>query len=93
MGHVILNTGAVLGRQVSVSHSAAETVRMKFNPSGLEEVDALKSLAAAFLSECEAQTLKAAEAGDTNACREFAVAKTHMQTACMFAVAAATSRL
>ncbi|MCI5097522.1 MAG: hypothetical protein MRY77_14500 [Rhodobacteraceae bacterium] len=93
MGHVIINTGPVIGREVPVSTAAADMVRMKFNPSGSEDVDTLKSLAAAFVSVCADLSMEAAEADHASACREFAVAQTQMQTACMFAVAAATPRL
>lgn len=75
----------------SIVASAAKLVRLSFNPSNSPDVDRLKILAAAFISELERQTAvngHSAEAG-----REFAVARTHMQTASMFAVAGATAHL
>jgi hypothetical protein len=70
-----------------VSEHAAEAVRTSFNPSGLETVSRIKSLAAALLTEIEAQCVAKPEAG-----REFAVAKTNLQTASMWAVLGATKR-
>jgi hypothetical protein len=88
MGHVVLNTGACNGEQVAISNEAAEAVRFTFNPSGLNSVNRLKSLSAAFIAECQAQQAAKGEAG-----REFAVAITNMQTASMWAVLAATKGL
>lgn len=88
MGHVILNTGACTNVEVPVSSTAMKTVRGKFNPSGMGAVDVTKSLAAALISHLE--TLR-----DSDDCdgREAALAITHVQTACMFGVASATSNL
>jgi hypothetical protein len=83
--NVVLNTGACVGVTVPVSVSAAEAVRMAFNPSGLESVNRLKSLAAAFISECERLKSEDPAAG-----RELAVAITNMQTASMWGVLGAT---
>jgi hypothetical protein len=88
MGHVVLETGACNGEQVNISGEAAEAVRFTFNPSGLNSVNRLKSLSAAFVAECQAQQSAKGEAG-----REFAVAITNMQTASMWAVLAATKGL
>jgi hypothetical protein len=88
MGHIVLNSGACDGVEVPISLSAADKVRMKFNPSGLERVDRLKSIAAAFISECEEML-----ADDDCDGREAAIAITEMQGASMFAVASATSGL
>lgn len=66
-------------------------VRLSFNPSGLETVDRLKLLAAAFISEVNEQVMR--NAPSSGAAREYAIARTHMQTACMFAVAGATNHL
>jgi hypothetical protein len=85
MGHVVLNTGACMGVEIPITEGAAEAVRFSFNPSGLDSVNRLKSLAAAFVAECQAQQAEKAEAG-----REFAVAITNMQTASMWAVLAST---
>lgn len=88
MGHVILNTGACTGVEVPVSDSAMKTVRGKFNPSNMGVVDVTKSLAAALISQLE--IIRDSEDCDG---REAAVAITHVQTACMFGVASATSKL
>lgn len=88
MGHVVLNTGACTGAEVPITAEAAEAVRFSFNPSGLDSVNRLKSLSAAFIAECQRQQAEHGEAG-----REFAVAITNMQTASMWAVLAATKGL
>lgn len=91
MGHVIVNTGPVQGKEVPVSTEAMDLVRLSFNPSSMERVAVLKSLAAAFISECEA--IKAEAAGGGKGGREASIAITEAQGACMFAVAAATANL
>lgn len=88
MGHIIVNTGPVMGEEVAVSDTAAATVRMKSNVSGLRDVDVLKSIAAAFITECE----RIRDAGGPGA-RDAAIAITKMQGASMFGVAAATAHL
>jgi hypothetical protein len=79
--HVVINTGAISGDQVSISDEAAKAVRMSFNPSTLPQVDKLKALGAAFLSLCD-------EVGDN---RETSIAKDQAETAVMWAVKAATA--
>lgn len=71
---------------VSISASAEEAVRLKFNPSALNDVAQLKTLAAAFISECDRIATAIPDAG-----RSLAVAKTNMQTASMWAVLGATT--
>ena len=88
MGHVVVNTGPVMGEEVHVSNSAMKLVRLGFNPSQREDVAILKSLAAAFISACE----EVRDRGGDGA-REAALAITQAQTASMFAVAAATADL
>ena len=68
-----------------MSETAAEAVRVNFNPSGLESVARLKGIAAEFITACEELNAANPDAG-----REFAVAKTNMQTASMWAVLGAT---
>ena len=85
MSHVTLNTEACAGVEIPVTGFAADAVRVKFNPSGLPAVDRIKTLAAALIAELQAQQAAKAEAG-----REFSVAITNVQTASMWAVAAAT---
>lgn len=79
-------TVTVHGQPISISDSARELVRLRFNPSGLGDVDTLKHLAAAFLSECDRVAAYVPDAG-----RSMAVAKTNMQTASMWAVLGATT--
>ena len=70
------------------SAEALAFVRHKFNPSGLPQVERIKLLSAALITELRAVADRNAYAG-----REIAVAVTHVQTASMFGVAAATSGL
>lgn len=86
--HVKIHTAAIPEGMTAISSTAAKTVRMGFNPSSIQRVDRLKAIAAAFVSECEAMRDERGEGA-----REAAVAITHMQTASMFAVAAATAHL
>lgn len=83
--HVTIHTAALPDETAQITNSAADIVRMGFNPSSLPQVDAIKALAAALISACEG--LKAGPGA-----REAAIAITHAQTASMFAVAAATAR-
>jgi len=88
--------GALQFTEVIVcSHEAEKLARFKFNPSGRMNVNRLKALAAAFISECRAlqETMP-----DPQAKREAAIAITDMQKTVMMAVmiralAAATSDL
>lgn len=86
--HVTIHTAAIPDGTAVITNSAAELVRMGFNPSKVSSVDRLKALAAAFVSECEA--IRDARG---NGAREAAIAITEMQGASMFAVAAATADL
>lgn len=71
---------------LAISDAAREAVRLKFNPSGLPNVDRLKTLAAAFITECDRIAAEVPDSG-----RSLAVAKTNMQTASMWAVLGATT--
>lgn len=86
--HVTIHTAAITNDETPISNSAAELVRMGFNPSTRPEVDRIKALAAALISECE--TIR--DQGGKGA-REASIAITEMQGASMFAVAAATADL
>lgn len=97
--HVTIHTAAVPSATVAISNEAAQHVRMGFNPSALANVDELKALAAAFISKCDqvaaqfrasSATVEADEAR-AEAGRALSVAKTHMQTASMWAVLGATT--
>lgn len=87
--HVTINTANVVNCDISITSEAAEAVRMSFNPSTRPDVDQLKALAAAFISKCD-QVLASTR---PDAARELATAKTHMQTASMWAVLGATKGL
>jgi len=78
-------TGAPADTVVVPGDAAKEAIRFSFNPSGRPDVATLKALAAAFLTACDEALANAPGAG-----RELAVAKTHMQTASMWAVLGAT---
>lgn len=86
--HVKLHMGEETPAETAVNTSAADLVRYKFNPSGLPDVQRIKFLTAAVISECEAIR----DAGGPGA-REAAIAITDLQKASMMAVAAATAHL
>lgn len=87
--HVKIHTAAVPDGTTTISNSAAELVRMGFNPSKLERVDRIKALAAALVSECEAIRDEPSMLGTEDA--ETAI--TTIRGGVMFAVAAATTGL
>lgn len=97
--HVTIHTAAVPSATVAISNEAAQHVRMGFNPSALPNVDELKALAAAYISKCDQVAAEFSAANTTveglqamaEAGRALAVAKTHMQTASMWAVLGATT--
>lgn len=99
--HVIINTANLVNVSVAISDTAAKRVRMSFNPSTLPNVDRLKALAAAFISECDriAIEMTADESKSDHqvikeiVLREMATAKTKIQSASHFAVGAVTARL
>ncbi len=72
---------------ITLSASAEEAIRFAFNPSGLPDVHVLKALAGAFITKCEEMQAAMPHAG-----REFAVAKTEMQTASMWSVLGTTKQ-
>lgn len=84
----VFNRGKIAGLPAitvtleGLTDSACEAVRLSFNPSGIEKVTRIKTLAAALISELE--TI----GGDAG--REAAIARTHVQSASMFGVLAAT---
>ena len=83
--HVIINTAALSGHEVSISNEAAEVVRLSVNPSSRSSVDEIKALSAALVTVC--RRLRAA---DTSIAREMSLAITDVETACMWAVKGAT---
>lgn len=93
MGHVILNTGACTEAEVVVTERAAKKVRMAFNPSGIERVDRIKSLAAALVSELSDVERECNDGGNVMGISEAVRAIEHTQLASMLGVAAATSHL
>ncbi|MEL6680614.1 MAG: hypothetical protein AAFQ51_18070 [Pseudomonadota bacterium] len=86
--HVKINTAALNAAEVPITNNAAALVRMSFNPSDIPQVDRIKALAAALISECEAL-----REDKPVAAREASIAITDIQSASMFAVAAATAHL
>jgi hypothetical protein len=86
--NVIINTANLNSVTVPISDAGAEAVRMKFNPSALPQVERLKALAAAFISECDIVA-----GAVPNSARNAAIAKTEMESASMRAVLAATTGL
>ncbi|MEO1606750.1 MAG: hypothetical protein AAFU34_15640 [Pseudomonadota bacterium] len=90
--HVKINTAALTDHEVAINDSAARTVRMGFNPSEMPRIDEVKALAAALISACE-DIRDDSNMGGVSGGREAALAITHVQTASMFAVAAATAHL
>jgi len=65
-----------------------DRVRIKFNPSGNNEVDLLKQMAADFIDQCELMRNKGSVDGEHQ--RLWSLAQTHMEDAAMWAVKAAT---
>ncbi len=90
--HVKIHTAAVPDGTTTISDYAAGVVRMGFNPSKLERVDRIKALAAALISEID-DLEKAAPSDLPDFVRETDHAITLVQSASMFAVAAATRTL
>lgn len=86
--HVKIHTANIPDGETHITNDAAALVRMGFNPSRFEQVDRIKALAAALISECE---LIRDQQG--SGAREAAVAITDTQKASMMAVAAATADL
>lgn len=86
--HIKLHMGTETPAEIPVNTSAADLVRYKFDPSGLERVQNLKFMAAALISECEAIRDEKGPGA-----REAAIAITDVQKASMMAVAAATAGL
>ncbi len=75
-------------RTYCANDASLEAIRFSFNPSALDSVTRIKALAALFITECDKLT-----SANPAAAREFAVAKTNMQTASMWAELAATKEL
>jgi hypothetical protein len=86
--HVKIYTAALNEAETPITNTAAKTVRMGVDAGTLPQVDRIKALAAALISECESIR----DSGKPGA-REAAIAITETQTASMFAVAAATAEL
>jgi len=88
--HVVVVDDQGQKTEVGLNDEAKQAVRLSFNPSGNTAVLTLKVLAAAFLTYCD--YLKDGTAGGRGpGARELAVAKTHMETAQMWAVKGATA--
>ena len=74
---------------MSISESAADAVRQKFNPSSNTDVAAIKQRTAELISMME--VIRERDGGKAG--REAAVAITQLQTASMWCVLAATKGL
>lgn len=74
--------------EVEVTDQALDDIRFKFNPSNLDKVTKLKTVAAVYIS-----LLTELNQLNPNATREFAIARTDMQKVSMCAVLAATKGL
>jgi hypothetical protein len=74
---------------VAISESAADAVRVKFNPSGSANVALIKNYTAQLITIMEA--IRDRDGGTAG--REAAVAITQLQTASMWCVLAATKGL
>jgi hypothetical protein len=77
---------------VEVTEEAKDDIRLKVNPSNVDNVSQLKTLAAAYLSLMTKIKEEMKEKG-TDAGREFAIARTDFQKVSMMAVLAATKGL
>ena len=80
--------GSFAQASIEIDEVAKEAVRMGFNPSGLDDVNRLKALSSAFITECNRIIKEKPESA-----RELYEAKTEMQTASMWAVLGATKGL
>ena len=75
-----------VNEDVRISGISAEIVRLDFNPSTVSSVEALKALAAAFITLCD----RVAE-NEPQSKRHVALAKTAVEEAAMWGVKAATT--
>ncbi len=82
--HVVTKSRLNNAVQTAVSSRAAELVRAGFNPSESPDVDRIKMLAAALISECEILRDNSSAAG-----RHASLAITAAEEAAMWAVKAA----
>ncbi len=84
--HVVTKSRLNNAVQTAVSSRAAELVRAGFNPSESPDVDRIKMLAAALITECE-------RIGEDNlsACRHALIAIQAVEEAAMWGVKAATA--
>lgn len=74
--------------QVDVTDQAKDDIRLKFNPSNLDKVNKLKTVAATYLSLLEQFSKE-----NPDAAREFAMTRTLFQFVSMGGVLAATKGL
>ena len=74
--------------ELDITPQALDDIRFKFNPSNLDKVTKLKTVAAIYLS-----LLSQLDSEVPNAGREFAIARTDFQKVSMMAVLAATKGL
>lgn len=81
-------TDAAQGVSVPINVMAANMVRLHFNPDGIAQIDRIKALAAALVSECHILQ----RSGGPGA-REASVAITHIQGGTFFAIEAARTAI
>lgn len=74
--------------KADITDQALDDIRYKFNPSGFDKVNKLKTIAATYLS-----TLEAFAKENPNAAREFAMTRTLFQFVSMGGVLAVTKGL
>lgn len=74
---------------LEISPTAVDAVRLRFNPSGMSDVDEIKALAGTLITRLEA----IGQRNDKMAIADATVAIRHVQTASMWAVFAATKGL
>ncbi|WP_420585792.1 DUF7681 family protein [Ruegeria sp.] len=84
--HIKVHTALNTGTSVSINDTARVLVRQGFNPSDSAQVDRIKAIAAALISECEAIREK-----NANSARHASLAITSAEEAAMWAVKAATT--
>jgi len=73
-----------------LSQTAKDAVRLSFNPSQRADVQLLKSLAAAMITVLEGVREEKTKTADGPSIYEVSTAITHIQTASMWSVLAAT---
>ena len=84
--HVVINTANINAREIPINDTAAQLVRLGFNPSESGTVEVIKALSAALISVCEDLRVDNITCG-----RHASLAITDIESAAMWAVKAATT--